>query len=151
MTIEQLLAKLNWFYSLELNQVDLYISQSKAFNDSYVGTALKRIAYIEQQHVDNIASKIREIGGKPTKIGDVISPIIGSIAGSIISLSGIENVLKINIFIEHKAMEDYANLLKDAKKCFQDKELIEILENNYVDEDLHTAWFTKELSKIRNN
>jgi len=66
---EKLISKLNWFFNLELNQVDLYTSQSKHSHDPYVKIAFERIAYIEQQHVDNIADKIKELGGKPGKIG----------------------------------------------------------------------------------
>jgi bacterioferritin len=91
---EALLSKLNWFYSLELNQVDLYLAQSKTFAGTYESIVFERTAYIEQQHVDNIAEKIQELGGTPTKFGDVVSPIIGSLAGKLISSAGVENTLK---------------------------------------------------------
>ena len=51
---ETLISKLNWFYSLEINQVDLYMAQSKTFKGSYESVVFERTAYIEQQHVDNI-------------------------------------------------------------------------------------------------
>lgn len=146
---EQLISKLNWFYSLELNQVDLYIAQSKTFEGTYISQAFERIAYIEQQHVDNIAEKIKELGGIPTKIGDVISPIIGSIAGKIISVAGLESTLKANILIEHKAMHDYREFINTVKSENQDQELLKILQNNHVDEDLHTAWFSKKLIELQ--
>lgn len=146
---EQLISKLNWFYTLELNQVDLYIAQSKAFDGTYISQAFERIAYIEQQHVDNIAEKIKEMGGTPTRIGDVISPIIGSIAGKLISLSGLENTLKANILIEHKAMKDYKDLIDTLRSENQDKELLKILQNNHIDEDLHTAWFSGKLNELQ--
>ncbi len=44
----QILSKLNWFFNLEFNQVDLYMSQSKSFQDTYISSAFERIAYIEQ-------------------------------------------------------------------------------------------------------
>ncbi|PKM80239.1 MAG: cytochrome B [Firmicutes bacterium HGW-Firmicutes-14] len=146
---EQLISKLNWFYSLELNQVDLYIAQSRTFEGTYIGQAFERIAYIEQQHVDNIAEKIKEMGGIPTKTGDVISPIIGSIAGKLISFSGLKNTLKANILIEHKAMKDYKDLIEAIKLENQDQELLKILQNNHVDEDLHTAWFSEKLNELQ--
>lgn len=145
----QLISKLNWFYSLELNQVDLYIAQSRTFAGTYISQAFERIAFIEQNHVDNIAEKIRELGGQPTKIGDVISPIIGSIAGKLISFSGLENTLKANILIERKAMSDYRELIAAIKPANEDQELLKILENNHVDEDLHTAWFLEKLNELQ--
>ncbi len=146
---DQLLSKLNWFYSLELNQVDLYIAQSKTFEGTYISQAFERIAYIEQDHVDNIAEKIKELGGTPTKIGDVISPIIGGVAGKLISFAGLGNTLRADILIENKAMKDYRDLIKVIKEENQDQELLKILQNNHVDEDLHTAWFTEKLNELQ--
>lgn len=149
MNKENLLAKLNWFYSLELNQVDLYMAQSKRCEDQYTSLAFERIAFIEQQHVDNIAEKIKEMGEQPTKLGDVISPIVGSITGSILALSGLENTLKVNILLEQKAMSDYEKLIQQLKKETQSGELLKILQFNHVDENLHTAWFIEELQKLQ--
>lgn len=142
---EGLLLKLNWFYTLELSQVDLYNSQSKAFSNSYIGLVFERIAYIEQQHVDNIAAKIKKMGGTPTKLGDVISPIVGSVFGKLFAISGLENVLKINILIEQKAMQDYKNLIQVLKSGHRDDELIKTLQFNLLDENFHTIWFEDKL------
>jgi bacterioferritin len=144
-----LIARLNWFYSLELNQVDLYMAQFRTFLGSYESIVFERTAYIEQQHVDNIANKIRELGGVPTKLGDVLSPIIGRVAGSILSLSGIENTLKANIMVEQKAMADYTELINTIKDEYG-SDLKKILQHNLVDEDTHTAWFSMRLSDYDN-
>lgn len=145
-----LLAKLNWFYSLELNQVDLYIAQSKTFTGSYESIVFERTAYIEQQHVDNIANKIRELGGKPTKLGDIISPILGRVAGKLVSFAGVENTLKVNILIEKKAMNDYTELINTVEDEYG-QELKKILQHNLVDEDLHTEWFIERLLDYDNS
>lgn len=148
---EQLITRLNWFYSLELNQVDLYTSQSSSFNKRYSGLVFERIAYMEQQHVDNIAHTIKELGANPSPLGDVLSPMIGSIAGKLISLTGLEDVLKINIMIEQKAMKDYKQLINTLKqKENKRSELIRLLEYNFIDENLHTEWFKTKLSQIQN-
>jgi bacterioferritin len=141
----ELIAKLNWFYSLELNQVDLYMAQSRTFAGSYESIVFERTASIEQQHVDNIAKRIRSLGGTPTKIGDVLSPIIGSVAGSIISISGVENTLKANIMIEHKAMSDYTDLINSVQDEYG-TDFKKTLQHNLVDEDVHTAWFSMRLT-----
>lgn len=59
-----LIARLNWFYSLELNQVDLYLAQSKAFKGSYESIVFERTAHIEQDHVENIGDLIKQLGGE---------------------------------------------------------------------------------------
>ncbi|HEX3043672.1 MAG TPA: ferritin-like domain-containing protein [Bacillota bacterium] len=147
---EDLISRLNWFYSLELNQVDLYTAQSKTFAGSYESLVFERTAVIEQQHVDNIAAKIRELGGKPTKIGDVVSPILGKIAGELISYAGVENTLKANILIEQKAMQDYTDLINTVGAEYG-TELKKILQHNLVDEDVHTAWFAGRLTDYDNS
>ena len=147
---EKLISQLNWFYSLELNQVDLYKSQSKAFSDEYAGLVFEKLADIEQLHVDNISAKIRELGSSPTRIGDVLSPIIGSIAGRIISLKNLDDVLKINIMIEQKAMKDYKELINNVKNtAYGSDDLIKLLTQNFIDENLHTEWFKTKLSEIQ--
>lgn len=144
MNRKQLLSKLNWFYSLELNQVDLYMAQSRAFKSSYESIVFERTAWVEQHHVDNIGDIIKELGGRPTRLGSIVSPVIGRIAGKIISLFGIETTLKANIMIENKAMKDYTGLINTIRDEFGE-ELERILEHNLVDEDVHTAWFTERL------
>ena len=37
---KKLISRLNWFFNLELNQVDLYTSQSRYSRDPYVKIAL---------------------------------------------------------------------------------------------------------------
>lgn len=149
MNKKQLISKLNWFYSLELNQVDLYMAQSKAFKDSYESIVFERTAWVEQQHVENIGDTIKELGGRPTKFGSIVSPIIGRIAGKAISLFGVEVTLKANILIEHKAMKDYTDLINSIRDEYGE-ELEKILKYNLVDEDVHTAWFTERLFDYEN-
>ncbi len=151
MDIEKVIHNLNWFYSLELNQVDLYIAQSKSVEDLYLKKTLERIAVIEQQHADNIADKIKELGRKPTKIGDFLGPLSGKITGKITGLAGAIAILKVDITLEEKAMADYKDFIL---KSGSSKELFDLLWSNLIDEDLHTAWFAnklKELEEIQND
>ncbi|GAW90930.1 ferritin-like domain-containing protein [Calderihabitans maritimus] len=139
-----LINKLNWFYSLELNQVGFYTSQSKDVNDIYIRKVLERVASVEQQHVNNIADFIKELGGKPTVVGDLLAPVSGRIAGKISGWAGIITMLKININLEQKAMADYKNLIVRVG----DKDLFDLLWANLVDEDLHAAWFSNKVKEL---
>ncbi|MDR3540613.1 MAG: ferritin-like domain-containing protein [Desulfosporosinus sp.] len=151
MNVDTIISKLNWFYSLELNQVDLYHVQSKTFNGRYSGVVFERCAYIEQNHVDNIGEKIKGLGGKPTVLGDIISSIIGKLAGELISMTSLEDTLAINIMLEQKAMKDYNDLIQKLHQ--EDNEdnddLIKILQHNFVDEHLHTEWFRTKIIAIK--
>lgn len=146
MNKKQIINKLNWFYSLELNQVDLYMAQSNQVDDIYLRKALERAAYIEQQHVDNIAEKVKELGSTPTKLGDVIAPILGKVGGNITSVAGIRSMLKANILLEQKAMADYKSFIL---RVGEDRELSELLWSNLIDEDFHTSWFSSKLQEFK--
>ena len=147
---DKLISRLNWFYSLELNQVDLYKQQSKSFPDEYAGLVFEKLAEIEQTHVDNISAKIIELGASPTKIGDVLSPIVGSIAGKLIGMTDLDEVLKINILIEQKAMRDYKELINSLRRSlYSSDDLLKLLTQNFIDENLHTEWFKTKLSEIQ--
>lgn len=140
---EDLIHRLNWFYSLELNQVELYKAQSKQFKDHYAGRVFERVATIEQTHVDNVAARIMSLGANPTLLGEVASPIIGMSLGNLMSLTGLERVLQLNIELEKKAMSDYKKLVEDLVAGGEDPggDLCSQLKNNFVDEHLHTALF----------
>lgn len=148
MTDDALIGKLNWFYSLELEQVDLYTSQSKMLEEIYLSKTLARIAVIEQQHVDNIAAEIKRIGSEPTRLGDVIAPILGKAFGGLTGALGPQTILKADITLEEKAMKDYKQFILQAGK---DPHLFTLLWDNLIDEDLHTAWFANKLKELAND
>lgn len=139
-----LINKLNWFYTLELNQVDLYTAQSKAVDDIYLSKVLARAAIIEQQHVDNIAAEIKKRGYTPTSLGDVLGPILGKAAGTLSGAMGPKAILELDIALETKAMQDYRNLIMRVN----DESLFDLLWDNLIDEDLHTAWFANRLKEL---
>jgi bacterioferritin len=139
LTEKDILKKLNWFYSLEMNQVSLYHAQSKKVNDIYLKKTLERVAVIEDQHVKNIADMINQYGGKPTGVGEFVAPLSGKVAGDIIGASGTAGLLKANIALEQKAMADYRDFIL---KAINHQELSDLLWSNLIDEDLHTAWFS---------
>lgn len=142
---EDLLIKLNWFYSLEVSQVDLYLAQSKKFKGTYESIVFARFAAVEQEHVEKIATMIRKLGGEPHPVGDVISPLFGGLLGKALTFTGLQKTLQGNITIENKAMTDYVALLKQIGDLFGPK-LQTILQHNLVDEDAHVAWFTQRLT-----
>ncbi|MFZ7104158.1 MAG: ferritin-like domain-containing protein [Peptococcaceae bacterium] len=145
MNKEQIISKLNWFYSLELNQVDLYMAQSKQTEDIYLSKVLERASYVEQQHVDNIAEKIKDLGSEPTVVGDVIAPILGKIEGNILSQTGVIPMLKANILLEQKAMSDYKEFILKVDKNYG---LFDLLWSNLIDEDFHTSWFSSKVREL---
>lgn len=141
-----IIQKLNWFYSLELNQVDLYSAQSKSVQDIYIKRTLERVAAIEEQHVKNISDMIRQYGGTPTAVGEAIAPFTGKITGNITGWAGLKNLLKADIALEQKAMADYKDFILQSSS---DPALFDLLWRNLIDEDLHTAWFSNKVQELQ--
>lgn len=146
MELQEVISKLNWFYTLELNQVQLYSEQQRQVDDIYLKTVLARVAEIEQGHVDNISAKIVVLGGKPTFLGEVIAPFTGKAAGFVTGKAGIVPLLNANIALEQKAMKDYKDLLLRVGENF---DLYNLLWSNLIDEDLHTAWFQNKVRELK--
>lgn len=142
---EDLLRKLNWFYTLEVSQVGLYVAQSKKFKGSYESIVFERTALVEEEHVDRLAAVIRELGGEPHQVGDVISPLFGGLLGKTLAFTGLKKTLQGNIKIEKKAMTDYVSLLEQVGAAFGPA-VETVLQHNLVDEDVHTAWFVQRLA-----
>lgn len=142
---DKLIGQLNWFYSLEQSQVELYSTQAKRVKDNYLSRALDRFAVIEQQHVDNLAEFIKNLGGKPTSLGDVVAPLVGKTLGSLLGLTNHKLMLQTNIVLESKAMEDYKKLLGQIG---DQGNLTMTLWSNLIDEDLHTRWMDNWLNKL---
>lgn len=142
---EDVLRRLNWFYTLEINQVEMYSGQRRQVDDRYVKEVLERVAEIEHGHVENIRQKILELGGTPTRLGETIAPLTGKAAGFVTGLAGVVALLKANIAVEEKAMKDYRDFILLAG---DDEGLSELLWSNLVDEDLHTAWFANKVKEL---
>ncbi|MEJ6950356.1 demethoxyubiquinone hydroxylase family protein [Natronospora cellulosivora (SeqCode)] len=133
---------LNWFYSLEVGQVDLYLSQAKKSEDEYISRVLLKTAETEVKHAELFSDIINRMGYKPYKIDILISYITGHIPGLITPLVGTVNFFYYNYMIETLAMADYKKLLKmiePKSDLYQD--LINMLMNNLIEEDYHRVWF----------
>ncbi|MCL4425867.1 MAG: ferritin-like domain-containing protein [Firmicutes bacterium] len=145
---EELLSRLNWFYSLELTQVDNYLAQSRAVDDPYVATGLERVASMEKGHADKISDLVIGSGGQPTRVGDVLSPILGAALGKFLGATDVATMLKTNIKIEAKAVTDYQKLIRELESDGYDPALLKSLQQNLVDEDLHSSWFAQVINGL---
>lgn len=62
------------------------------------------------------------------------------------ALAGPAGLLWLDIQLEEKAMKDYKEFLLQAGG---EEELFNILWDNLIDEDLHTAWFANKLKELK--
>lgn len=147
MNNKKLLTKLNWFYTLEVNQVDLYLRQSASTEDVHMSMALQKFAKIEQGHVESIRQSIEMLGETPTLLGEVLGEITGTIAGTLTSITSLEQIFRFDIAIETKAIADYMKLIEETN----DSKIRDILYSNMIDEELHTSWMKDALTnKLKN-
>jgi len=139
-----LIRRLNWFYSLEIEQVGLYTTQARAATDVYLQKVLMRLAAIEQQHVINLEEEIKRRGVTPTRLGAILAPLLGLATGTILNWTNTRILLKANITLEEKAMADYKKLILNVGE----EHLSELLWSHLIDEDLHAAWFSHKLREL---
>lgn len=141
---KDLIRSLNWFYTLEIEQVGLYQTQARAAVDIYLRQVLRRVASIEKEHVINLEAEIRRRGATPTRTGAVIAPLLGVTAATVLNWTNTRTILWTNITLEEKAMADYKGLILKVA----DKPLFDLLWRHLVDEDLHAAWFSNKLKEL---
>ncbi|MFW6270285.1 MAG: hypothetical protein ACOC4G_09415 [Bacillota bacterium] len=67
MTDRKLLLYLNWFYTLELSQVNFYLSQAEKSEDEYISHFLLHLVEIEINHARKIKSFIDLFGEIPVR------------------------------------------------------------------------------------
>lgn len=147
---DTLLKWLNWFYTLEIGQVDLYLNQAKETKDEYIAHVLLKVAEIEARHARVFREIIYKLGRKPLKIDALLSYITGFIPGKITPLFGTVNSFYYNYILETIAMADYKLLIKRVEPVSPlRRDLLEILMNNLVEEDLHRVWFKDRRESLK--
>ncbi|MFW6035840.1 MAG: demethoxyubiquinone hydroxylase family protein [Halothermotrichaceae bacterium] len=133
---------LNWFYTLEMGQVDLYLSQAKKSEDPYIAHVLLKVAEVEASHAELFSDILKRMGSRPYMIDSLLSYITGHIPGLITPITGTTNLFLYNYTLETIAIADYKMLLKKIEPVTDlHQDLINILMSNLIEEDFHRIWF----------
>ena len=109
---------LNWMYNMEKFATQAYRTQAPAFPEQEISRLLKEAVLNEQQHVDNLRSRILELKGAPSRLGPLFQ-IAGASFASVTRLLGKQAVMKTDVWIERRAVRDYGSFLQ--KVAFDDK------------------------------
>lgn len=148
-----LLLALNWFYLLELTQVDFYLTQAKYSEDKYNTLVLLEMADSETVHANKVKGYIEHMGGFPTKIGKFLSHASKYIA-KLTKYTTTANFFYVNYILESIAFSDYKKIIKaiEPENTFK-KEMLNGLIKNLIDEDEHRNWFlgTRRLLQKKGN
>jgi bacterioferritin len=142
---ETLAFKLREFYVLEAYQLKLYTSQLPSLQDEHVIKAYERISELEQRHVDYFAEKLLELGlSKPELTEDAFN-LAGFLSAKALDLLSYEERYKLGVAVETKASEMYGEFIS---KGVDDKELVQMLWHNRIDEEFHKYWFAANLEAL---
>ena len=124
---------LKFMYNMERFATQIYLTQRSAFSEKEVADKLKAASENEQQHVDDLNSRIRELNSAPSCLGFVFQKV-GILAGLKTRLLGRLVILKVDTWIERRAIKDYRTFLRRVD--FDDK-TVALIERIIVDEERH--------------
>ncbi|MDA8212744.1 MAG: ferritin-like domain-containing protein [Clostridia bacterium] len=145
---------LNWFLLLEINQVQLYKAQAHQVADTHLREALNRFAQIEQEHVEKIATLLRQMGGDvgwltaacESSWGKQFARLGMEGIMSAVDKIGEDKLLSIAILGEQRAIADYKKLIAKTPEPW----VLEVLWANLIDEELHSGWMKNYLTGKQN-
>ncbi len=141
---QEIVAQLQYFYSLERQQADMYTSQGRQQADRYLAEVFRAFADVEQLHAERVATLLRQISGSATVVGGTLGQLTGRATGWTSAMTGLANLLRLDIALERKAMSDYQHFLLRAG----DPPHLAVLWTNLVEEDLHAAWMERKLARL---
>ncbi len=141
---------LNWFYTLELAQVDLYLNQAKRCKDDYIARILTKAAEVELKHARGFEKFILDLQGHPTRIGELFSFISGFVPGTITPYLGKIAQFTYNYTLETIAIRDYKTLISHLEPENETRKmLLNFLVDNLIEEEFHRSWFIDEREKMK--
>ena len=124
---------LKFMYNMERFATEIYRTQCGAFSEPEVAGKLRAASENEQQHVDDLNSRIKELGRAPSRLG-LLFQMVGRLAGLTTRLLGRLFILKADTWIERRAIKDYRAFLRRVD--FDDK-TVALIERIVADEERH--------------
>jgi demethoxyubiquinone hydroxylase (CLK1/Coq7/Cat5 family) len=136
---------LKMMYNMERLATALYKAQPRAFHEEETLKRLAAAAANEQQHVDNLSSRIIELGGSPSRVGFLFQTA-GAIFGFLVTFAGRVIALRTNVWIEKRAIRDYGSYMQRLKF---DEDTVGLLQRIVTDEERHVATWQDSIARIK--
>ncbi|HEY94514.1 MAG TPA: ferritin-like domain-containing protein [Dehalococcoidia bacterium] len=127
------ITSLKFMYNMERFATQIYLTQRRVFDQEWMLRKLNAAAENEQEHVNVLRKRILELQGNRSHIGflfQTAARILGSIAG----IFGQEFLLKVDVFVEKRAIKDYGTFLNRVKF---DEDTIKLINRVIADEVFH--------------
>lgn len=138
------ISSLKFMYNMERFATQIYRTQRRVFDEEWIVKKLNAAAENEQEHVNVLRKRILELQGNRSHIGflfQTAARILGSIAG----IFGKEFVLKVDVFVENRAIKDYGTFLNKIKF---DEDTVTLINRIIADEVFHKDTWKSSIEEL---
>jgi bacterioferritin len=133
-------------HNMERLATEIYRMQTRAFREEKeLADRLHAAMLNEQEHIDNLKARIEDLEGSTSALGMAFQ-MAGKIMGGITTLLGKNIVLKTDIRIEEKAIQDYGAFLQ---KVNFDAKSRDVIEKNIQDERVHVRRWEESIEILK--
>ena len=139
------ISSLRVMHRMERLATQLYRTQIHAFRGHEIADSLGAAAANEQEHVDTLTKRIVELGESTSREG-IFYQMAGTLLGFTTILLGKVFLLKVDLFIERRAVRDYGNFLQ--KGSFDEKS-VALINKIVEDEKRHIETWDNSIQLLK--
>ena len=135
---------LKFMYNMERFATQIYLTQRRVFNEESILKKLNAATENEQEHVNVLRKRIMELQGNRSRLGflfQTAARILGTLAGCF----GKEFVLKVDVFVENRAINDYGAFLNRVEF---DEDTVTLINRIIADEIFHKDTWKSSLEEM---
>jgi bacterioferritin len=135
---------LKFMYNMERFATQIYLTQRRVFDEESILKKLNAAAENEQEHVNVLRKRILELQGNRSRLGflfQTAARILGTLAGCF----GKEFVLKVDVFVENRAINDYGAFLNRVEF---DEDTVTLINRIIADEIFHKDTWKSSLEEM---
>jgi bacterioferritin len=135
---------LKFMYNMERFATQIYLTQRRVFDEESMLKKLNAAAENEQDHINFLRKRILELQGNRSHIGflfQTAARIFGATAG----IFGKEFVLKVDVFVEDRAIKDYGTFLNRVKF---DEDTVRLINRIIADEIFHKDTWKSSIEEL---
>jgi bacterioferritin len=135
---------LKFMYNMERFATQIYLTQRRVFDEESILKKLNAAAENEQEHVNVLRKRILELQGNRSRLGflfQTAARILSTLAGCF----GKEFVLKVDVFVENRAINDYGAFLNRVEF---DEDTVTLINRIIADETFHKDTWKSSLEEM---
>ena len=135
---------LNHLLETEIAAIEFYQIHAASIAEEDIAEGISAIIPAEKSHAINLATRIKELGGKPVDHSGKAAEL-GRSMGEASKQQGSLGMLRLELENEQQAIKDYAT---PVAEILDDFETIEMLEEQLFDEMRHAKWLKKKILEL---